>query len=294
MMRVLVGLTIWLTACTFEHGEPAGADDDDDGMTPGTPKADADNDGVADALDNCAAKPNADQRDHDTDARGDACDVCPHLPETGSDADADGVGDGCDPHPLDNGDRIALFEGFYDPISWPAVIGGPSWQVQGGLLRQTQMDGPAQVVRGANALGEVFIDARLRVNALSPNAQMRRSTGIIVGFSDAKHYFFCGLATQGAYVEVQSGAVSTDWLGNAQYNYAPGTFASSMTSDWLTLQATTQQHEDSTQIDCMGRRASTTGTATYYFEGDPSGDIGLRTNGVDASFDYVFVVATGS
>lgn len=294
MMRVLVGLTICVAGCAFEHGQSSGDDGDDGTMTPGTPRADADNDGVADTLDNCAAKPNADQRDHDTDARGDACDVCPHLPDTGSDADADGVGDGCDPHPIDNGDHIALFEGFYDPITWPTVIGGPSWQVQAGALHQTQTNGPAQVVRGATALGAVFIDARLRVNALSSNAQMRRSTGIIVGFSDANHYFFCGLSSQGPYVEVQSGAVSTDWLGNAQYNYAPGAFASGMTSDWLTLQATTQRRDDQTQIDCLGHRASTTGTATFYSDGDPSGDIGLRTNGVDASFDYVFVVATGS
>jgi hypothetical protein len=291
MMRVLVGLTICLAGCAFEHGQSAtgGAGDDDDGTTP---RVDSDNDGVEDAFDNCATKPNADQRDHDTDARGDVCDVCPHLPETGSDADADGVGDGCDPHPLDNHDRIALFEGFYDPVSWSTVIGGASWQVQGGLLRQSQTGGPAQLVRGASALGEVFVDARLRANALSPNAQMRRSTGIVLGFADPNHYFFCGLSAQGPYVEVQSGAVSTDWLGNAQYNYAPGQFASGMTSDWLTLQATTRQRDDSTQIDCMGHSASTTGTATFYSDDDASGDIGLRTNGVDASFDYVFVVAT--
>jgi hypothetical protein len=44
----------------------------------------------------------------------------------------------------------------------------------------------------------------------------------------------------------------------------------------------------------MSHRGSTTGTATYNFDDDASGDIGLRTNGVDASFDYVFVVESGS
>ena len=149
-------------------------------------------------------------------------------------------------------------------------------------------------MRGATGLDGVFIDARLRVNALAPNGQMRRSTGVIVGFADPQHYFFCGLSAQGPYVEVQSGAVSTDWLGNAQYNYAPGAFDSGMTSDWLTLQARTRTRDDSTQLECMGHTATATGTATFYSDDDASGDIGLRTNGIDASFDYVFVVATDS
>ena len=137
MRRVLVGLTICIAGCAFEHGQSGSGDGAaDDDMTPGTPQADADNDDVADATDNCAEKPNADQRDHDADDRGDACDVCPHLPDTGSDADADGVGDACDPNPVDDADRIVVFEGFYDPVSWPTVIGGPTWQVQGGALRQ--------------------------------------------------------------------------------------------------------------------------------------------------------------
>lgn len=298
MMRVLVGLAICLAGCTFEHGASGnGGTDDDDSSNPGgsgSPTGDGDGDGVPNATDNCAGMPNANQRDHDGDGRGDLCDVCPHLPDTGSDADADGVGDACDPNPIDNGDHIALFDGFYEPSSWQTVIGGPSWQVQNGALRQTQTDSAAQVVRGLTSLEHVFIDARLKINAQTPNIQMRRSIGLILGFADANHYFFCGLASAYQGSEVQSGAVSTDWLGNAQYDYAPGAFASPMGSDWLTLQATTTDDNGSARVDCMSHRASTTGTATYYSDDEVSGDIGLRTNGVDASFDYVFVVETDS
>lgn len=255
--------------------------------------ADSDGDGVPNVTDNCASMPNANQRDHDGDGRGDSCDVCPHLPDTGSDADADGVGDACDPNPIDNGDHIALFDGFYEPGGWQPVIGGASWQIDNGALRQSQLDSPAQIVRGLN-LKHVFIDARLKVNGQSQNPSTRRSTGVVLGYADAKHYFFCGLASAYQGSEVQSGAVYTDWLGNAQYDYAPGAFASPMGSDWLTLQVTTSVSDSSTQIDCMSHRASTTGTATYYSEDDATGDIGLRTNGVDASFDYVFVVETDS
>jgi hypothetical protein len=292
MMRVLVGLAICLAGCTFEHGVSSNEGDDDSGNPGGggSPTADGDNDGVPNATDNCAAMPNANQRDHDADGRGDLCDVCPHLPDTGSDADADGVGDACDPHPVDNRDHIALFDGFYEQSGWQPVIGGATWQVQNGLLHQTQMDAPAQVVRGLGSLENVFIDARLKVNAQTPNISMRRSIGLIGGYGDPEHYFFCGVASAGPGAEVQSGAVSTDWLGNAQYDYAPGAFASPMGSDWLTLQATITDD----RVDCMSHRGTTTGTATFYFDDDASGDIGLRTNGVDASFDYVFVVETDS
>jgi hypothetical protein len=296
MMRVLVGLSICLAGCAFEHGSL----DDGPGMGggsgsgSGSAPGDYDGDGVADLDDNCNVASNADQRDHDDDGRGDRCDVCPHLPDTGSDADADGVGDACDPNPTTATDRLALVDGFYDQPQWENVQGPGMWQATNGVLRQPKLDA-SQLVRDDNPdLGTVFVDARLQVNSMATGPTATRSVGLVVGFGDPKHYFYCGLSQNQFGSEVQAGAISTDFWGSAQYQYAPGAFASPISGGWLTLQTTTSPASwgDGTHIDCLGNRGQVTGTADFEHEGTPSGDIGLRTNGVDASFDYVFVVET--
>ena len=80
--------------------------------------ADDDNDGVADALDNCPQTANPDQDDHDADTQGDACDGdddndgvadggdnCPLTPNaTQADDDGDGPGDACDSDDDNDGD----------------------------------------------------------------------------------------------------------------------------------------------------------------------------------------------
>jgi len=72
------------------------ADADGDG-TLDSCDGDDDNDGVADAADNCALTPNADQSDADGDGFGDVCDNCPAAANADqADADGDGVGDACD------------------------------------------------------------------------------------------------------------------------------------------------------------------------------------------------------
>ena len=50
---------------------------------------DQDCDGVANAIDNCPAVPNAEQGNGDGDEVGDACDLCPFV--VNIDADGDGV-----------------------------------------------------------------------------------------------------------------------------------------------------------------------------------------------------------
>ncbi|MDH4156728.1 MAG: thrombospondin type 3 repeat-containing protein [candidate division Zixibacteria bacterium] len=69
--------------------------------------ADSDEDGVADAVDNCPATPNPGQDDSDEDGVGDACDNC-YLTVNASqtDTDQDGVGNACDNCPdLENVDQ---------------------------------------------------------------------------------------------------------------------------------------------------------------------------------------------
>ncbi|MCA0131156.1 choice-of-anchor B family protein [Winogradskyella alexanderae] len=72
--------------------------------------ADADNDTINNAIDNCVGTPNTDQLDTDNDGFGDACDEdddgdgilddddnCPTIPNpTQEDSDNDGIGDACD------------------------------------------------------------------------------------------------------------------------------------------------------------------------------------------------------
>ena len=85
-------------------------------------EADVDDDGVADAVDNCPTLANSDQANADDDGFGDACDtcpmtasssvhnedrdrfgddcdLCPGTPDVGADGDGDSVGDLCDPMP---------------------------------------------------------------------------------------------------------------------------------------------------------------------------------------------------
>lgn len=287
MTRVMVATAIALGACTYQPGVVP----DDDDMGSGQPDQDTDQDGFVDARDNCPTVGNADQRDHDDDTRGDACDPCPHLVDTGADSDQDGVGDACDPHATTGGDRIAFFEGFYDPVTWENVIGANTWQTADGTLRQSQLDTSYQLVRDDTPdPHDVFVDARVRVNALSTNVTMRRSSGIVLGFDDPNHYFFCVLVAQGTGADVNAGEQYTDWLGTPQFDFNPATFDAQMSSDWITVQARTRQTGSSTEITCTTRRAQSSATVGFTADRSPHGDVGLRTNGTDASFDYVFVV----
>jgi hypothetical protein len=295
-MRALLTLVIGLTACTFEHGVPVGGDDDGDmgsGSGSGDPDKDSDGDGLFDLTDNCPNVGNADQRDHDDDSRGDSCDGCPHIVDSGNDIDLDGVGDACDPRPTEPGDRMAFFEGFYEAPQWKSVIGANTWLSTNGALSQHGTDTAYQLVRDDTPnLAQVFVDARVRINALANNTSTRRSTGVVLSYRDPNHYIFCGLAAPANLVEVNAGQVSTDFFGTAKYDYAPGTFPGQMSGEWLTLKARTTTTEDGdTHIDCASHRSGVSGTASFIGDADINGDIGIRTNGADASFDYVFVVA---
>lgn len=300
MMRALVGLALFV-GCAFEYGTPA-ADMGDDDMGHGSgsdvdANVDSDGDGVVDVADNCAMVGNVDQRDHDDDGRGDACDGCPHLVDTGSDSDGDGVGDACDPRPTQPGDRIAFFEGFYGAVAWKSVIGANTWQPETGTLRQQSTDAAYQLVRDDTPnLSAVFVDARVRVNAIAPSSSSRRSSGLVLAYRDPNHYVFCGLAAaQAQGTEVNAGQVSTDFFGTPKYDYQPGTFPGQMAGDWLTLQArTTATRSGGTRIECVTHRVGVTGMAAFEGDAKLDGDIGVRTNGADASFDYVFVVATAT
>jgi hypothetical protein len=70
--------------------------------TTGTASADADDDCVDDAVDNCPAISNNLQQDGEGDGVGDACDVCPTIHDPAQvDTDEDGRGDACGPEVAD-------------------------------------------------------------------------------------------------------------------------------------------------------------------------------------------------
>ncbi len=292
MMRVLVAFC--LGACSFIHSGAPGSGSNGGGggevdASSVDPNQDSDGDQIPDISDNCPFVKNHDQHDHDRDGRGDACDVCPHIPDTGADLDGDGVGDACDPRPMDPGDRIAFFEGFYGPLDWTQVIGG-TWQSANGVLVQPDAGAVYQLVRMDQQYNNVFVEVRLHVAQEAQNAS-RHSTGIVLGYRAIDDYMFCGVASQqGTGVEIDAGDVSPDASGG--FNYNSNVLDASMTGEAITLQArTTQGSTDGyTHIDCAGQGGAANSDATYDPYTQAAGGIGLRTNGVDASFDYIFVV----
>jgi hypothetical protein len=288
MMRVLVASC--LAACSFTHGSQGSGNPGGDGVDAPTvdPNQDSDNDGYPDVADNCPHTYNPDQHDHDNDGRGDACDVCPHIMDTGEDGDHDGVGDACDPHPGVPGDKIVLFEGFYDKLDWTPVVGGSAWQSGGGVLTQTDSSAIYQLMKLDTSWNNVFVDVSLHVVQEAANAS-RHSTGIILGYHATDDYLFCGVASQGGGVELDAGDV---YPGSAGLNYNSNVIDASMTGEAIALQArTTQGPADSyMHLDCAGKDGTVTTDATYDPYRQAAGNIGVRTNGVDATFDYVFVV----
>lgn len=298
MMRALLGLALVCGGCAFEPGElPEGDGTGDTGSGGGSDvdaAKDTDGDGLFDGTDNCLATGNVDQHDHDDDGRGDACDVCPHLTDAGGDSDSDGVGNGCDPNPTTAGDRIAFFEGFYGAVSWDNTIGSNTWQLELGALRQPDIENQHQLVRDDDPdVASVFIDLRTRINAVSTNPASRRSTGLVASYHDDSNFLFCGLAAQGPDTVVNAGQVDTDFWGSPRFTYNEAAFAAPMTGDWLTVQARTIALDaETTRIECSTHRAGVSGNAVYDADTSIDGDIGVRTNGTDASFDYVFVVET--
>ena len=117
--------------------------------------------------------------------------------------------------------------------------------------------------------------------------------GIVTSYHDAENYLFCGLAAQGAGSEVNAGQVDTDFWGDPRFTYDDAVFAAPMTGEWLTVHArTVPLDESTTRIECSSRVNGVAGNAVFDAEQSIDGDIGIRTNGTDASFDYVFVVAS--
>jgi hypothetical protein len=77
--------------------------------------------------------------DDDCDQIPNAIDLCPADPDDGTDTDADGVGDACDPSPTLAGDSIAMFYPMVVVDSMWAVGVGGTWTFDNSALNQTNI-----------------------------------------------------------------------------------------------------------------------------------------------------------
>lgn len=237
------------------------------------PPGDQDGDGVLDPTDNCVASANPDQRNHDADPYGDACDRCPHLPSTTDpDGDGDGVGDACDPRPANNADRRRFWFGFYDASELAGWTAQGAWTIAGGYLVQATLNltgtAPPGNVNVPYVMTEIVID--------------NPATNFEIGLSDQVlgTAYECSLVKQGSNVTIRARDAAAG--GSGTTNTWTGTSGANSRVQ-LTL-------DTGNNIDCRAVQGATEVHPIQNTSGDPTGRTYVGTSGVEARFDYLFVV----
>jgi hypothetical protein len=289
---------------------------------PNAGQEDGDKDKVGDACDNCPTKANPPlettglgfiQRDHDGDGRGDVCDLCPHIKATAdTDADADGIGTACDPNDTQK-NRPAEFNGFYEaPVAadWaPATNAGAlaDWELTQTAdkrlwWRQKVLDaGRHQLIRTntQNVIKEVYVDTTFRIHQVQPanGADVLRSAAVTYGFlrvNGTDLYFNCGLRhdAQAVTTNAASAAYGDDLLRNGELGETAwsGDLAERDVHVIATSTEINRGIDDDTGMACNASADAVNVNANAQSGLDPDGRVGLRTFGMTASFDYIFIV----
>ncbi len=279
-----------LSACGFA---PQGAESID---APGTSDAndasdgDLDDDGVADGTDNCPRVANPPpQRDHDGDGAGDPCDPCPHRPisDGGGDADGDGVGDVCDPRPGQH-DRIARFEGFYDPPSGWTMTG--TWDHDpAGLLRHASVVGAAEFAVMPDTLDQPYqVETSVVVDTVSTASNNpARQAGVAFSATDALDTFYLCSVRDDVGTAMPARTVIARFTQTDQIAENTSTNLANDLQAGSTFRV--RAARGATEQSCLGTLEGTTAQPVLALAVEPGKRMALRTYGLGVRFDYVVI-----
>ena len=287
-----------VAACSFDGGGIADDTGDPDAAIDAPGSGDQDDDGIADADDNCPATANSGQEDEDGDAVGNVCDNCPHVGnadqandgEAAAGVDPDGAGDACDPYPAAPGNDILYFEGFDDAGvlgDW-SIVGNGQWSVSGGDLVQASPTATTWIYLRTRQFTGIVLDADMDVTAFGAAGG---GSGLLTSFSTAGgngagYYCFSWYnnSTPTGYLNLIKfrGASASQTIGGMELDErpTPGTYSirSSVAAGSLECAVSSPQ---------LSMPYSDGATDSDY----PMGFIGLRTQTAAARFPYLVVFA---